>query len=96
MNGHQICELTHGYRCTRFTMDGHYLLGPNMDVIDTADNNKLISSGPAVDVLQCVGAHVSNGRLFYTANGSALQLSLSYGEEAQKNVPNSPFQGRRN
>ncbi len=86
-DGHKICELTHGYRCTRFTMDGHYLLGPNMDVIDTADDNRLISSGPAVDVLQCVGTHVSNGRLFYTANGSGLQLSLSYGKEAESFRP---------
>jgi outer membrane protein assembly factor BamB len=81
-SGQVLCELTQGYRCTRFTMDGDYLLGPNMDVIDTAHDNRLLSSGPAVDVLQCVGAQISNGRLFYTANGSGLQLSMSYGEEA--------------
>jgi hypothetical protein len=42
-----------------------------------------------VDVLQCVGAHLSNGRLFYTANGSGLQLSMNHGEEAD--VPSSPW-----
>jgi hypothetical protein len=34
--------------------------------------------------LQCVGAQVSNGRLFYTANGSGLQLSMSYATEAKE------------
>ncbi|MCU0962572.1 MAG: PQQ-like beta-propeller repeat protein, partial [Pirellulaceae bacterium] len=81
-NGAKLCELTQGYRCTRFTMDGALLLGSNMDLIDTAHDNRLLSTGPAVDVLQCVGAHVANGRLFYTANGSGLQLSMCYGEEA--------------
>jgi hypothetical protein len=83
-HGAKICELTHGYRCTRFTMDGSLLIGSNMDLIDTSQDNRLISTGPAVDVLQCVGAQVSNGRLFYTANGSGLQLSMSYGEEAAR------------
>jgi len=80
--GHKLCDLTHGYRCTRFTMDGNYLLGPNMDMIDTSRDNQLVSTGPPVDVLQCVGAQISNGRMFYTANGSGLQLSLRYGKEA--------------
>jgi hypothetical protein len=83
-NGAKLCELTQGYRCTRFTMDGSLLIGSNMDLIDTADGNRLLSTGPAVDVLQCVGAHIANGRLFYTANGSGLQLSMSYGEEAEQ------------
>ncbi len=88
------CELTQGYRCTRFTMDGSYLLGANMDVIDTSDENRLISTGPAVDVLQCVGAQISNGRLFYTANGSGLQLSMNYGQEArQQSAPWQPAAG---
>ncbi len=88
-SGKVLCELTEGYRCTRFTMDGNYLLGPNMDVIDTANENRLISTGPAVDVLQCVGAQISNGRLFYTANGSGLQLSMNYGDEAA--TPSLPW-----
>ena len=56
-NGAKMCELTQGYRCTRFTMDGSLLIGSNMDLIDTSQDNRLISTGPAVDVLQCVGAH---------------------------------------
>jgi hypothetical protein len=35
-NGAKLCELTQGYRCTRFTMDGALLLGSNMDLIETA------------------------------------------------------------
>jgi outer membrane protein assembly factor BamB len=97
--GAKLCELTQGYRCTRFTMDGSLLLGSNMDLIDTSHDNQLISTGPAVDVLQCVGAHVSNGRLFYTANGSGLQLSMSYGEEAERaprpwSAPHDPTPGK--
>ncbi len=88
-SGKVLCELTQGYRCTRFTMDGEYLLGPNMDLIDTAHDNQLISTGPAVDVLQCVGAQISNGRLFYTANGSGLQLSMGYGHEGD--LPTRPW-----
>ena len=71
-------------------MDGNYLLGPNMDVIDTSNDNQLVSTGPAVDVLQCVGAQISNGRLFYTANGSGLQLSMNYGDAAT--MPSRPWQ----
>ncbi|MEX2185463.1 MAG: PQQ-binding-like beta-propeller repeat protein [Pirellulales bacterium] len=81
--GKQICNLTQGYNCTRFTMAGRYLLGANMDIYDTADNNRLIATGPAVDVLLCVGAHVSNGRIFFTTNGGGLQLSMAYGVEAR-------------
>ncbi len=85
--GKKLCELTHGYRCTRFTMAGPFLLGPNMDVIDTAHDNRLVSTGPAVDVLLCVSAQVSNGRLFYTANGSGLQCSAVFGKEARAGAP---------
>ena len=71
-----------GYACTRFTLSEPYLLGPNMDMIDTADGNKVVSSGPCVDVRECVGAVVSNGRIFYTSQGSGLQVCQVYGEEA--------------
>jgi outer membrane protein assembly factor BamB len=85
--GRKVCDLAQGYYCTRFTMCGKYLLGANMDIIDTTDKNRLVSSGPAVDVILCTGAHVSNGRLYFTANGGGLQLSMAYGEEAQKTHP---------
>jgi outer membrane protein assembly factor BamB len=70
------------YACTRFTMSEPYLLGSNMDLIDTTDGNKVVSSGPCVDVRECVGAVVSNGRLFYTSQASGLQVSQVYGAEA--------------
>ena len=58
-----------------------------MDVIDTGEGNRLVSSGPAVDVILCTGAHVSNGRLFFTANGGGVQLSMSFGDEARQSSP---------
>ncbi len=70
------------YACTRFTMSEPYLLGSNMDLIDTTDSNKVVSSGPCVDVRECVGAVVSNGRLFYTSQASGLQISQVFGAEA--------------
>src|SRR5690606_8288145 len=83
-DGGLLKELLHGYNCTRFTLSGPYILGANMDVWDTTDGIELVSTGPAVDVLQCVGAFVSNGRLFYTANGGGIQLSMVCGEEAKR------------
>jgi outer membrane protein assembly factor BamB len=71
-----------GYACTRFTLSGPYLLASDMDMIDTSDGNKVVSSGPPVDARECVGAVVSNGRLFYTAQANGLQLSMVYGAEA--------------
>jgi len=53
-----------------------------MDLIDTTDSNKVVSSGPCVDVRECVGAVVSNGRLFYTSQASGLQISQVFGAEA--------------
>ncbi len=70
------------YACTRFTMSEPYLMGSNMDLIDTTDGNKVVSSGPCVDVRECVGAIVSNGRLFYTSQASGLQVSQVFGAEA--------------
>ncbi|GAI75357.1 unnamed protein product, partial [marine sediment metagenome] len=72
-----------GYACTRFTLSGPYLLGANMDIIDTSNNgNNLISSGPCVDARECVGAIASNGRLFYTSQANGLQLSRVCGDQA--------------
>jgi len=72
----------YGYACTRFTLSEPYLLGANMDMIDTSNGNKFVSSGPCVDVRECVGAVVSNGRIFYTSQGSGLQLCQVCGTEA--------------
>jgi len=75
---------TKGYKCTRFTLSEPYLLGANMDIYDTSDprNIKLVSTGPAIDPSQCIGAIVSNGRIFYTAHGSGLQVAQECGSQA--------------
>lgn len=75
--GKILSTLTKGYKCTRFTLSEPYLLGANIDIYDLSDmdNIKLVSTGPALDPSQCIGAIVSNGRMFYTAHGSGLQVS---------------------
>jgi len=80
-SGKIITTLTKGYKCTRFTFSEPYLLGSNMDVYDLSDvdNIKLISSGPRVDPSECIGATVSNGRIFYTCHGGGLQVGLICG-----------------
>jgi hypothetical protein len=54
-----------------------------MDMIDLSDGSKLVSTGPAVDSRECLGAVVSNGRMFYTSQASGLQVSQVYGDEAK-------------
>ncbi len=80
--GRIVASLTEGYRCTQFMLSEPFLIGSNMDMIDLSDTNniKLISTGPAIDVHECVGAVVSNGRLFYTSHAGCLQMSKTYGE----------------
>ena len=70
-----------GYRCTRFTLSEPYLLGANMNIHDLSQAGQLIYAGPTLDVLECVGGFVSNGRLFYTTNGGGLQSCLAYGPQ---------------
>lgn len=72
------------YACTRFSLSEPYVLGPNMDMIDISAGNKMVSSGPCVDARECVGAVVSNGRIFYTSQANGLQVSQLYGEEAKQ------------
>jgi outer membrane protein assembly factor BamB len=81
-DGKILGDLTKGYRCTRFTLSEPYLFGANMNIHDLSQKGKLIYAGPAIDVLQCVGGFVSNGRIFYTTNGGGLQSCLLYGREA--------------
>ncbi|MHC4405253.1 MAG: outer membrane protein assembly factor BamB family protein, partial [Planctomycetota bacterium] len=82
--GKILRTLTKGYKCTRFTFSKPCLLGANMDVHDLSDPTSidLLSTGPALDPSQCVGAIVSNGRIFYTGHGGGLQVSQVYGDEA--------------
>jgi outer membrane protein assembly factor BamB len=76
-SGRILTTLTQGYRCTRFTCCEPYLIGSNFDLFDLSQSPRLVSSGPQLDVLMCVGAIASNGRLFLTANGSGLQASMT-------------------
>jgi outer membrane protein assembly factor BamB len=74
----------HNYACCRFTLSEPYILGANMDMIDLSDGGKLVSTGPAIDSRECLGAIVSNGRIFYTSQASGFQVSQTYGEDSKR------------
>jgi outer membrane protein assembly factor BamB len=74
--GKILSRFNYGYACTRFTLSEPYVLGPNMDLVDLAGGNRLASSGPPLEGRECVGSIVSNGRLYYTAQASGLQVCL--------------------
>lgn len=72
----------HNYACCRFTLSEPYVLGANMDMIDLSQGGKLVSTGPAIDSRECLGAVVSNGRVFYVSQASGLMVSQTYGPES--------------
>jgi outer membrane protein assembly factor BamB len=74
------------YACCRFTMSEPYVLGANMDMIDLSQDGKLVSTGPAIDSRECLGAVVSNGRIFYTSQASGFVVSQTYGPDS-KDLP---------
>ena len=80
-------RFNNNYACTRFTISGSFLMGANMDMIDLANGNLLASTGPSIDSRECVGASVSNGRVFYTSQASGLQVSQLAGSEAKTRRP---------
>jgi outer membrane protein assembly factor BamB len=82
--GKIVAVMKNQYKCSRLTLCGTSLLGPAMDVRDLSDVHvdKLLTSGPRFDPSECVGACVSNGRIFYTGPGGGLQASQLYGDEA--------------
>lgn len=82
--GKVVGGVDHNYACCRFTMSGSYILGANMDMIDLSQNSKLVSTGPAIDSRECLGAVVSNGRIFYTSQASGFVVSQTYGEESKR------------
>jgi outer membrane protein assembly factor BamB len=82
--GKVVGGVDHNYACCRFTMSGSYILGANMDMIDLAAGGKLVSSGPAIDSRECLGAVVSNGRIFYASQASGIVVSQTYGDESQR------------
>jgi hypothetical protein len=87
--GKILKTLTQGYKCTRFTFSEPYLLGSNMDVYDLSDVNniRMISTGPRLDPSECIGAIISNARLFYTCHGGGLQVCKVCGAEANSSTP---------
>jgi hypothetical protein len=81
-NGKIVSRFNFKYACTRFAVSEPFVMGANMDLIDLSNENKLVATGPAIDSRECVGAVVSNGRIFYTSQASGLQVSQTYGDEA--------------
>lgn len=85
---HQTGKVVHSiltnYACCRFTMSEPFVLGANMDMIDLSNEGKLVSTGPAIDSRECLGAVVSNGRIFYMSQASGFVVSQTYGAESKK------------
>lgn len=77
--GKVIDSIGHNYACCRFTLSEPYVLGANMDMIDLSADGKLVSTGPAIDSRECLGAVVSNGRIFYMSQASGFVVSQTYG-----------------
>jgi outer membrane protein assembly factor BamB len=78
--GKVVGGVGHNYACCRFTLSEPYILGANMDMIDLSQDSKLVSTGPAIDSRECLGAVVSNGRIFYMSQASGFVVSQTYGE----------------
>ncbi len=86
--GKIVSRFNNNYACTRFALSEPYLMGANMDMVDLSKESQLVSTGPAIDSRECLGAAVSNGRVFYTSQASGLQVSLTFGTETSKyNAP---------
>lgn len=84
--GKVVGGVGHNYACCRFTLSEPYILGANMDMIDLSHDSKLVSTGPAIDSRECLGAVVSNGRIFYISQASGFVVSQTYGA-ASKSLP---------
>ncbi len=82
--GKVVSSVGHNYACCRFTLSEPFVLGANMDMIDLSDDGKLVSTGPAIDSRECLGAIVSNGRIFYTSQASGFVVSQTYGPESKR------------
>ena len=85
-SGKVVSSIGHNYACCRFTLSEPFVLGANMDMIDLSKNGELVSTGPAIDSRECLGAVVSNGRIFYTSQASGFVVSQTFGE-ASKTLP---------
>lgn len=83
-SGKVVSSIGHNYACCRFTLSEPYVLGANMDMIDLSKNGELVSTGPAIDSRECLGAVVSNGRIFYTSQASGFVVSQTYGKASER------------
>ena len=85
--GKILTTLNEGYKCSRFTLAGSYLLGPNLDVTDLSNPRdiKLLWTGPRLDPSECIGGIASNGRVYYTGHAGGLQASMT--SAAEKALP---------
>lgn len=83
-SGKVVGGIDHNYACCRFTLSDPYVLGANMDMIDLSAGGALVSTGPAIDSRECLGAIISNGRMFYISQASGFLVSQSYGQEAKE------------
>lgn len=82
--GKVVNSIGSNYACCRFTLSEPYLLGANMDMMDLAQAGTLVSTGPAIDSRECLGAVVSNGRIFYCSQASGFVVSQTYGPDSQR------------
>ncbi|MCC7421030.1 MAG: PQQ-binding-like beta-propeller repeat protein [Planctomycetaceae bacterium] len=82
-SGKVVGGVAHNYACCRFTLSEPYILGANMDMLDLSEESKLVSTGPAIDSRECLGAVVSNGRIFYNSQASGFMVSQTYGESSR-------------
>jgi len=82
--GKVVDSIGHNYACCRFTLSEPYVLGANMDMIDLSDGGRLVSTGPAIDSRECLGAVVSNGRIFYMSQASGFVVSQTYGAASEE------------
>lgn len=86
-SGKVVHSILTNYACCRFTLSEPFVLGANMDMIDLSKEGRLVSTGPAIDSRECLGAVVSNGRIFYTSQASGFVVSQTYGPESAKLPP---------
>lgn len=85
--GRVVFSILTNYACCRFTLSEPYVLGANMDMIDLSQNGKLVSTGPAIDSRECLGAVVSNGRIFYVSQASGIAVSQTFGPDSAQLPP---------
>lgn len=86
-SGKVVASIGHNYACCRFTLSEPFVLGANMDMIDLSDGGKLVSTGPAIDSRECLGAVVSNGRIFYMSQASGFVVSQTFGPASEDLPP---------